>query len=44
MPSGRVIEAGQKPQGGKQDFAWLVFRRDHAGPPELRWLHRDGGD
>src|SRR5262249_34166399 len=41
MPPSRVIEAGQKPQGGKQDFAWLVFRRDHAGPPELRWLHRD---
>jgi hypothetical protein len=43
MPPGRLVEAGEKPRGGKQDFVWLVWRRGHVGPPELRWLHRDGG-
>jgi len=42
MPPGQVIEAGEKPEGGKQDFVWLVWRRGYVGPPELRWLHRDG--
>jgi hypothetical protein len=42
MPPGRRVEAGLKPQGQKDDFIWLIFRRDHFGPPELRWLHRDG--
>lgn len=42
MPPGHVIETGRKPGGGKQDFVWLVWRRSHAGSPELRWLHRDG--
>jgi hypothetical protein len=41
MPPGRVIEAGEKPGGGKQDFVWLVWRCGHVGSPELRWLHRD---
>jgi len=40
MPPGYVIAAGEKPGGGTQDFAWLVFTREHRGPPELRWLHR----
>jgi hypothetical protein len=44
MPPGEMIARGEKPRGGKQDFVWLVFRRDHVGPPELRWLHRDRGD
>jgi len=43
MPPGQVILAGEKPGGGTQDFCWLVFSRAHKGPPELRWLHRDGG-
>jgi len=43
MPPGHVILAGEKPGGGTQDFCWLVFSRAHKGPPELRWLHRDGG-
>jgi len=42
MPPGQVILAGRKPGGGQQDFVWLVFDRGHVGPPELRWLHRDG--
>jgi hypothetical protein len=42
MPPGHVIAAGEKPGGGTQDFAWLIFTREHRGPPELRWLHREG--
>jgi hypothetical protein len=42
MPPGHVIEAGEKPKGGTQDFCWLIFRRGHKGSPELHWLHRDG--
>ena len=40
MPPGHVILAGEKPGGGKQDFCWLVFECGHAGPPDVRWLHR----
>jgi hypothetical protein len=43
MPPGQVIEAGEKPSGGSQDFCWLVWRRGYVGLPELLWLHRDGG-
>jgi hypothetical protein len=42
MPPGEVIARGEKPGGGKMDFCWLVFDRNHSGPIELRWLHRDG--
>jgi hypothetical protein len=42
MPPGHVIAAGEKPQGGRVDFCWLVWDRGYDGPPELRWLHRDG--
>jgi hypothetical protein len=42
IPPGRLIEAGMKPSGGRPEFCWLVFRRDHFGSPEMRWLHRDG--
>lgn len=42
MPPGHVISAGQKPGGGTQDFAWLVWERGYQGKPELGWLHRDG--
>jgi len=41
MPPGQFILAGEKPQGGTQDFAWLVFDHKHEGPPALCWLHRD---
>jgi hypothetical protein len=43
MPPGVVILRGEKPGGGKTDFAWLVFDRAHNGPPALGWLYRDGG-
>jgi hypothetical protein len=42
MPPGHVIARGEKPGGGKEDFAWLVWIRDYAGSPRLGWLHRDG--
>ena len=43
MPPGHVILAGEKPQGGTEDFCWLVFSHKHkGGPPTLHWLHRDG--
>lgn len=41
MPPGHIIARGEKPGGGKMDFCWLVFDRDHTGAPELRWLRRD---
>lgn len=41
MPPGRVIQAGDKPGGGKMDFCWLIFGPG-SGAPEIRWLHRDG--
>jgi hypothetical protein len=42
VPPGNYIEAGHKPSGGSQDFAWLVFRKGLiAWTPRLRWLHRD---
>jgi hypothetical protein len=41
MPPGHVIARGEKPGGGKVDFAWLVFERGYVGSPELAWLHRD---
>jgi hypothetical protein len=43
MPPGHIILAGEKPGGGIQDFAWLVFEHGHVGPPVMRWLHRDPG-
>ena len=42
MPPGYVIESGEKPGGGKEDFAWLVFVRGYTGKAEVDWLHRDG--
>jgi hypothetical protein len=44
MPPGHVILAGEKPGGGQQDFAWLVWQRGYIGQPELHWLCRDGED
>lgn len=41
MPPGHTITAGDKPQGGKTDFAWLVWTRGRIGPPVVQWLHRD---
>lgn len=44
MPPGHVILRGEKPQGGRADFCWLIWSRGFNGNPELRWLHRNGGD
>jgi hypothetical protein len=41
MPTGRHIREGGKVGGGTQDFCWLVWEREHRGPPTIRWLHRD---
>lgn len=41
MPPGHVIAAGEKPGGGKQDFCWLVWDKQHTGPATVGWLHRD---
>jgi hypothetical protein len=41
MPPGHVILAGEKPGGGTQDFAWLIFEHGHVGSPELHWLQRE---
>jgi hypothetical protein len=42
MPPGHVIAAGEKPQGGKMDFCWLVWERGHTGSAEIKWLRRSG--
>lgn len=44
MPPGHTITAGQKPGGGTQDFAWLIWDHQHSGPPTIGWLHRDGNE
>ena len=44
MPPGEWILRGNKPGGGRVDFSWLVWSQGFNGRPELRWLHRDGGD
>lgn len=41
MPPGPVIEAGETPGGGTEDFAWMVWDHGHKGPPTLGWLNRD---
>lgn len=42
MPPGHVIARGEKPGGGKQDFCWLIWSKGRIGPPDIKWLHRDG--
>ena len=41
MPPGYVIARGDRPGGGKVDFAWLIFERGYVGKAEIDWLHRD---
>jgi hypothetical protein len=43
MPPGHMILRGEKPEGGTQDFAILVWDRGHVGPPVTHWLHRERG-
>jgi hypothetical protein len=40
MPPGESILRGEKPQGGRFDFAWLVFDQGFVGCPTMVWLHR----
>ena len=42
MPPGAVIEAGEKPGGGREDFAWYLWKKNHTGPYTGGWLRRDG--
>jgi hypothetical protein len=48
MPPGNVLlamrERGEKPSGGKEDFAWVIFEPisvNRVVRPEFGWLHRD---
>lgn len=41
MPPGHTIAAGERPQGGKMDYCWLVWERGHVGAPAIHWLERD---
>lgn len=46
MPPGWAIMAGNmpngdKPQGGTQDFCWLIWDHSHTGPATVGWLKRD---
>jgi hypothetical protein len=43
MPPGEVIQNGEKPGGGKEDFAWAIFdcRGLERRKPTIGWLHRD---
>jgi hypothetical protein len=38
-----MIERGEKPQGGRHDYSWLIFECSHEGAPMIDWLHHDGG-
>lgn len=40
MPPGPVIEAGDKPGGGIQDYSWYIFFRGYTGKPEFGWARR----
>lgn len=41
MPPGHYLRAGGKAEGGKEDFAWVIFKRGHVGDPTWWFLHRD---
>ena len=40
MPPGTAILSGAKPGGGRSDFCWLVWERDHRGTATVSWLRR----
>lgn len=39
-PPGQIIEAGEKPGGGKGDYAWFVFLNGYHGAPSIKWIRR----
>lgn len=41
MPPGRTVVSGMKVGQGEQDFAWLIFDKNHHGEAVHDWLHRD---
>lgn len=41
MPPGPVIEAGIAPGGGKEDYAWLIWRIGYDSDPTVGWCRRD---
>jgi hypothetical protein len=41
-PPGQNIMAGEKAEGGKTDFSWVVFLHGFAGAPTVHFLRRDG--
>jgi hypothetical protein len=41
MPPGTVLDAGEDPGGGREDFCWCVFESPGKRRPALRWMHRD---
>jgi hypothetical protein len=41
LPSAAYLETGRKPGGGRPEYCWLVFARNHVGPAALKWLIRD---
>lgn len=38
MPPGNLLRAGMKPEGGKINYLWFVWDRDHRGPTICDWL------
>src|SRR5262249_36416316 len=45
MPPGDPLLAGEiKAQGGKLDFAWVIWDHAHKGPPTAHWLLRGPSD
>jgi hypothetical protein len=42
IPPHSYILRGEKPEGGRVDFCWLVWEQGFRGVSEFRWLHRDG--
>jgi hypothetical protein len=40
IPPHSYLLAGKKPQGGRVDFARLVWERGYRGHPQVRWLPR----
>jgi hypothetical protein len=41
MPPGEKLLAGTlEAKGGKLDYLWMVWDREHQGPTECRWLKR----
>lgn len=40
MPPGRLMRQGMKQKGGKTDYLWIVWDREHTGATTCDWLLR----